>query len=91
MQPRPVQMQMTAAQALRNVSLNIDQVNMSCSGDVKIASKTPGDKTILNQIAYKVVFPDTYCVLVSALVRHDGQSTGADPSPRFGSGVAVWY
>ena len=40
---------------------------------------------------YSVVFPLTYSVLVSARCRHAGQSTGAAPSPRFCSGVAVWY
>lgn len=43
------------------------------------------------QDTYIVVLPETYCVLVSALVRQDGQSTGAEPSPKLWSGVEVWY
>ena len=40
---------------------------------------------------YKVVFPDSYSILVKALTPQVGQSTGAGPGPRFMRGVAVWY
>lgn len=68
-----------------NVSMNIDRVKHNLEVWVRRCIEREYQDT------HMVVLPDTNCVLVTALVRQDGQSTGADPSPRLWSGVEVWY
>ena len=89
MQPRKQQKQRRAAHALSIATTlaNYSSFSFSLFGKWRKRGGGGGE----GKRTYIVLFPLTYSVRVSALCLHAGQSTGAAPSVRFWSGIAVWY